>query len=193
MPLPASDQSAAVLSPQQRHARTLRKLKSAHTLSSHTPHGNAPSLLSLQRQQQQQHQHPQSQPLHQPQQRHQPSQAPPQIRTSRSPQKEARDAIAPLVPALPSHGRSRSNSDAAAFGLSADSYAARSHAATKKMVVNSNKGLTLDVLVREGPRNGDIKGGLECMRYQVLSNGVGSDHDGMVCLSRAFRVASRPC
>ena len=54
----------------------------------------------------------------------------------------------------------------------------------KKLVsagLNGGKtGTTLETLVREGPRNGNIFEGLQSMRYQVLSNGVASDTDGMV-------------
>ncbi len=142
----------------QRPPRTLRKLKSAHVLSSHA---NASSVAS-------------PRPL-------------PPLRSTAMSHRE----LPPLSnhpPPLPhsstAHSRTRSNSDAAAFGLSTNPQAPRSHAAAKRVVtagLNGNaKNTTLDALLRDGPRHGNIKEGLECMRYQVLSNGVGSDHDGMV-------------
>ena len=187
MPAASTDHPATTFTPQQKHARTLRRLKSAHALSSHHGQSHAPSLASLQRQHQQHHQHAPQPPI--PPQQSQPQS---HIRTSRSPQKDVSTAHAPPVQPLHGHGRTRSNTDATPLGLCTESHPQRHHAATKKMVTSGssgNKGLSLDVLVREGPRNGDIKGGLECMRYQVLSNGVGSDHDGMVCPSGQWAVA----
>ena len=188
-PSASTEHPATAFSPQQLHARTLRRLKSAHALSSHHGQSHAPSLVSLQRQQQQQHHQQAPQPSIPLQQ----SRPQSHVRTSRSPQKEASTTHAPPVQPLHGRGRTRSNTDASPFRLSTESHPHRHHAATKKMVTSGSsgsKGLSLDVLVREGPRSGDIRGGLECMRYQVLSNGVGSDHDGMVCSSEEWAVAS---
>ncbi|KAI9885203.1 MAG: Sulfate permease 2 [Watsoniomyces obsoletus] len=145
----------------QRAPRTLRKLKSAHVLSSHASNANLSSTTSSR---------------------------PPPPRSTAFLHRELPPMSnhPPPLPHSTSHSRTRSNSDAAAFGMSTNSQQLRNHAAPKRVVtagLNGNtKNMTLDALLRDGPRNGNIKEGLECMRYQVLSNGVGSDHDGMSSL-----------
>lgn len=39
---------------------------------------------------------------------------------------------------------------------------------------------TLDFLMHKGPPNGDVDGGLEQLRYAVLTDGIPSNSDGMV-------------
>jgi hypothetical protein len=70
----------------------------------------------------------------------------------------------------------------------------RRHAAAAKRLLRAaltngsrhGRDRTLDNLMREGPRNGELREALDCMRYQVLSNGIGSDNDGMVSSNRVF-------
>lgn len=40
----------------------------------------------------------------------------------------------------------------------------------------------LETFLRDGPQNGDLVGGLQELRYLVLSSRVEADGDGMVCL-----------
>jgi cell cycle arrest protein BUB2 len=40
--------------------------------------------------------------------------------------------------------------------------------------------LSLDKLIRDGPPEGDILGGLEATRLKILDAGIKSDSDGMV-------------
>ena len=158
------------VSTQQRFGRSLRKLKSAHNLTS------SPSRS---------HQLPSMAQLRQHQQQHQSQQYPPPHQSAVA--ATHREPLAVITtPSLPASSaqvvRTRSNSDAA--GVSVEPSAPRNHAVvTKKLVTpgsHARRDMTLDALVREGPRNGNVEEGLDCIRYQVLSNGVGSDHDGMV-------------
>ena len=50
--------------------------------------------------------------------------------------------------------------------------------------------LSLDKLIRDGPPDGDIQGGLEATRLKILDQGIKSDSDGMVDLpfKRAVRL-----
>lgn len=47
------------------------------------------------------------------------------------------------------------------------------------IVVDRNMA-ALDVLLQKGPPNGDLGGGLEELRYTVLTDGIASNSDGMV-------------
>ena len=49
-----------------------------------------------------------------------------------------------------------------------------------------SEGLSLDRLIRDGPPDGDILGGLEATRLKILDQGIKSDSDGMVSLSLPF-------
>jgi cell cycle arrest protein BUB2 len=40
--------------------------------------------------------------------------------------------------------------------------------------------LSLDRLIRDGPPDGDLTGGLEATRLKILDQGIKSDSDGMV-------------
>ena len=138
-----------------RSTRGLRKLQSAHQLSSNYAALNAPSLISQQRHQQQQQQQQQ-------QQRNVSSQAP-QI---------------PPLPAFSSHHRTRSNSDAVAPNNSTNT-ALRRQAAPKKVVSSQSPREELESLVRQGPQ-GSLPAELSRLRHLVLCEGLHSDSDGMV-------------
>ncbi|KAI9748540.1 MAG: hypothetical protein M4579_007197, partial [Chaenotheca gracillima] len=154
--------------PQQspRAARTIRKLQSAHNLSSAaaaTP--NPPSLIAQHRQQ-----------LLRLQQQH-------RTGADFSPKDFSLQPPAGLEPVK--HGRSRSNSDAAINRVSQDGPAAR-HTTGKKPVTpvgtSTGRRMTLDGLLRDGPLEGDRDGAVREMRYRVLTDGVISDSDGMSTL-----------
>ena len=46
--------------------------------------------------------------------------------------------------------------------------------------------LSLDRLIRDGPPDGDLLGGLEATRLKILDQGVKSDSDGMVSRKGRF-------
>ena len=164
---PQSSNASLPPSAPQGH-RSIRRLQSAHALSSTTNSSNSPSLITLQRQQQQQQQ----------------GQHPPQQRSQTGSQKDREWNSAPPVPRVPSHGRSRSNSDAVVLSMSEHGSSPRRNAVAKRIVGAGSSGsrqATLDGLLRDGPFNGDLKTGLRDMRYLVLTDGVLSDNDGMVC------------
>lgn len=145
--------------------RTIRRLQSAHSLSS-TAALNGPSLISLQRQQQQQQ------------------------RTKGSSNRDLTGLVAPPVPPLPAHGRSRSNSDAPAGSIFVDGTSPRRNPPVKKSTLpgkNNSEQVTLDSLIRDGPHSGDIAAALRDMRYLILTDGVLSDGDGMVSHDRSHR------
>lgn len=160
---PSLNTAATLPPPHARTNRTIRKPKSAHALSSHHhANGNNQSSSLHQRQQQQQ--------------QHQPRSVNPNHR-------EYLTTHAPPVPPVPQHRRARSNSDAVVTGIPQNALGAKKQVAAKKMALlgcMNAKGTTLDGLVREGPRYGHLLEGLHSMRFQVLSNGVASDGDGMV-------------
>lgn len=153
--LPPTNTLSTLQPSSPRAHRTIRRLQSAQTLSSNSPSANSPSLISQQRQQQQRHVSGiYRDPL--------PAQ---QLSTS----------------AAQSHHRSRSNSDAAVTSVSNSGPGQRRNAAAKKIIAPAlSTKQQLEVLIRDGPPRGDIAGGLRDLRYYVLSDGVESDHDGMV-------------
>lgn len=139
-----------------RSTRTLRKLQSAHALSTSYAAFNPPSLISQQRQQQQQQQ-----------------------RNTGGFQNNG----LPQVPPLPTHHRTRSNSDALARSPShAGAAPAKRIVPPRKTVVQSPKD-ELETLVRHGPR-GDVPTGLQRLRHLILCDGLDADSDGMVSLCR---------
>ena len=171
----AFDLAVGVSTTQQRSGRSLRKLKSAHNLSSSPSRGHQiPSTVQL-RQLQQPHQSQQQYP------------SPHQSAAAATHREPLAPITIPSLPACSAQVRTRSNSDAA--GGSVESSTPQNHAVVIKKVVTpgsyARRNMTLDALVREGPRNGNIEEGLDYIRYQVLSNGVGSDHDGMVGTGQA--------
>lgn len=156
LPPPVPTSTVAPSSP--RGFRTIRRLQSAHALTSTASSSNAPSLISLQRQQQQQRNNP-------------------------SGHKDLSSQGPPPVPTLPSHGRSRSNSDAPVGSVFNNGPVSRRNPLAKKTNAPSTiatKHVTLDSLIRDGPPNGEISTALRDMRYIVLTDGVLSDSDGMV-------------
>lgn len=50
------------------------------------------------------------------------------------------------------------------------------------------------MLLLKGPPNGDISTGLADLRYQILSNGIPANNDGMVCdfLARVYNCVHNP-
>ncbi|KAI9813141.1 MAG: hypothetical protein M1827_004362 [Pycnora praestabilis] len=156
--IPPTNTSSTLSPPSPRTHRTIRRLQSAQTLSSNPPTSNTPSLISQQRQHQQ--------------------------RTISSTHKDPQSSHPPPVPSLPSHNRSRSNSDAAVASISSAGPPARRTALTRKIVGPAavGKSTTLDALLRDGPSGGDVAGGLRELRYLVLADGVTSDSDGMSSL-----------
>ena len=154
--------------------RALRRLQSAHNLGAKA--SNQPSLISQQRLQQlSQHQQ-----LHAPTSQQQQSQHTTHQQSCGSPVR--RNAGTNRSPQ-----RNRANSDA-------NSNAPILHQANsmppppKRSALNRRSAaadnLTLDRLLREGPPGGDVAGALESARLKILDQGIKSDSDGMVRLSR---------
>ncbi|KAH0565186.1 hypothetical protein GP486_001432, partial [Trichoglossum hirsutum] len=155
---------SALAPPSPRISRTIRRLQSAHTLSSNPPPSDAPPVPPLQRWL-------------------------PQNRTVSSARKEP----PPPIPA-PSHvnpttavqvaTRSRSNSDAPVASVSTAGPSSKRNAIAKRVVAPGliRKATTLEAMLREGPPVGDIMGGLRDLRFLVLTDGVVSDSDGMSSL-----------
>lgn len=136
-----------------RTTRTLRKLQSAHALSSNYSSLNGSSLTSQQRQQQQ--------------------------RTPVSSQSSAQQQNPPIPPSS-SHHRTRSNSDALVTSFSSSTSApTRRNAVSKKTASAQTPKDELEALVRQGPR-GDVPAGLQRLRHLILCDGLDADSDGMV-------------
>lgn len=152
-----------------RTTRTLRKLQSAHALSSNYSSLNSSSLISQQRQQQ--HRNPASSPNHTQQQN-------------------------PSIPPTSSHHRTRSNSDALVTSSipSSTSAPTRRIAVAKKAISSQTPKDELEALVRQGPR-GDVPVGLQRLRHLILCDGLDADSDGMVSILRLSNsLGSRmPC
>lgn len=156
---PSASASTTHLLSSPRSTRTLRKLQSAHALSSNYAALNTPSLISQQRQQQQ--------------------------RNTSSSQTPGIQEIPPLPP-LRSHQRTRSNSDAVVpnfsnSGSNGGLVSTRRNALPKKAVVLQSPKDELESLVRQGPR-GDVPTGLQRLRHLILCDGLEADGDGMVSL-----------
>ncbi|KAI9803480.1 MAG: hypothetical protein M1825_001823 [Sarcosagium campestre] len=153
-------------SPSSPQTNRLRRLQSAHALTSHSSVSNQPSLISQQRLQQHQLQQ---------QQHHQ--------RTFHvSPSKESLfSAEAPPVPRLTSHGRTRSNSDVSLTTSRSilSPTTKRTLAAKKASGPLLSRDSSLELLLTEGPDLGDVATSLRYMRYKILTDGVSSDSDGM--------------
>ena len=140
-----------------RGTRTLRKLQSAHQLSSNYNALNAPSLISQQRQQQQ-----------------------------RNPSSSQNSSLPP-VPAIPAHHspqklnhhRTRSNSDAIMPTDHIPAPITRRTAPTKRQGLGSAKD-ELRTLIGRGPK-GDIDTSLQRLRNLILEDAIETDNDGMVC------------
>lgn len=78
----------------------------------------------------------------------------------------------------PSH-RTRSNSDVSRLGSPQLAVTVRRppFVGRRSAVADS---MPLDKLIREGPPDGDVSGGLESTRLKILDQGIKSDNDGMV-------------
>ena len=139
-----------------RSTRTLRKLQSAHQLSSNYNAFNTPSLISQQRQQQQQ-----------------------QRNTSMS-----QKADVPPVPSIPTHHspskpahhRTRSNSDAVNLGEIRPLPGVRRAVAPRRKPKDELKSL-----MTHGPQD-DMEVSLQHMRRLILEGGMDAEHDGTVLL-----------
>ena len=161
MPPPTSHVPAHQLA-SPRSTPRLRKLQSAHALSSNYAAMNGPSLISQQRQQQRNV----STTNHTP--------------SSQTPQIPPLPHVAPL-PLAHSHSRARSNSD---LLTSANLVAPpKRHPPVKKIssLVPPMDSHEIDTIVRQGPR-GDLLNKLDRLRHLVLVDGLESDSDGMVRL-----------
>ena len=161
----AQNGSQAVLpvttnAPQQltspRSTRTLRKLQSAHQLSSNYAALNAPSLISQQRQQQRTTSNSQRQDIPQV----------PQIPPQHSPNK-------------PNHHRTRSNSDAVPARTSSVEPISRRLAPPRRQINFQSPKDQLKGLISHGPK-GDVEGSLRRLRHLILEDGLEADNDGMV-------------
>lgn len=151
--MPASVSTTHLLS-SPRSSRSLRKLQSAHALSSNYAALSTPSLISQQRQQQ---------------------------RNTSSSQSPGPSQIPPL-PSQQSHHRTRSNSDAIVASYSnGGALSVRRNAVPKKAPVTLTPKDELETLVRQGPR-GDVPAGLQRLRHLILCDGLDADNDGMVSL-----------
>lgn len=141
-----------------RSTRTLRKLQSAHQLSSNYAALNAPSLISQQRQQQRNTSNTQAQGI-------------PQI-----------PAIPPQhSPNKPVHHRTRSNSDAVSPSTSNFEPISRRLAPPRRQINFQTPKDQLKALISHGPK-GDVDGSLRRLRHLILEDGLEADNDGMVGL-----------
>jgi cell cycle arrest protein BUB2 len=92
---------------------------------------------------------------------------------NRSPQRGRANSDAPVVHQM----------NAAMAGLSRRQAPSRSHLAD---------GMSLERLIREGPPEGDVVGGLESARYKILESGIKSESDGMVSQKPPFSPTPPP-
>jgi cell cycle arrest protein BUB2 len=151
----------AILSPPSPRAhRVLRRLQSAHSLSTTPTAFNSPSIISQQRLRQ---------------------------RNISTAQKDhVSQEASPQRPAT-IQSRTRSNSDAAVVDVSNTGPTTRKIATGKRIItpgIMGGRGNTLESLIREGPPGGDVAEALRDMRIDILSDGVKSDSDGMVCFEK---------
>ena len=137
-----------------RTAGRLRKLQSAHQLSSQYNASSGPSLISQQRQQQQRNTSA--------------SQTPPvpSIPLQHSPQR---------------HNRTRSNSDAVVPSFAKPAISPKRPNFTRKPTIPKDAKQELEALMRQGPKT-DVPVALQNLRHWILCDGMDADSDGMVCL-----------
>lgn len=159
LPTSASSSTTHLLS-SPRSTRTLRKLQSAHALSSNYSALNNPSLISQQRQQQQ--------------------------RNTSFNQATGIHEIPPL-PQPRSHQRTRSNSDVAPVFSGNGPIPTRRNGLPKKATVLQSPKDELETLVRQGPR-GDVASSLQRLRHLILCDGLEADGDGMVSLQASVGI-----
>lgn len=142
-----------------RTTRTLRKLQSAHQLSSNYAASNTPSLISQQRQQQ---------------------------RNTSSSNLQAIPQVPPIPiqhsPNKPAHHRTRSNSDAVPPSNPNLDPLSRRMAAPRRQINFQPPKDQLKALISHGPK-GDAEGSLRRLRHLILEEGLEVDNDGMVYIS----------
>ncbi|KAI9679908.1 MAG: hypothetical protein M1817_004923 [Caeruleum heppii] len=154
----SAPQHSSILTPSTPRAnKGIRRFQSAHALSSHFAPSNVTSSSTS------------------PQRAH-------QHRNPSSSHRDPQPFNIPSVPSLPSHTRSRSNSDAPVSSISNNAPTPRRTAAARRVIAPGAKHVTLESLIREGPPSSDIAAGLNEMRSQVLREGVNSDNNGMSAL-----------
>lgn len=150
-PLPQFNPSNATVPPSPRTARTLRKYQSHQALYS--------SYSSISSQQQQ------------PSNDSSPSRA--------SGLESPFDARSESPTATRPRRRTRSNSDASGTSSSVVHQTPRRPARKAGSGIGLKRS-SLENLLRDGPPNGDVAGGLKELRYLILSSRVDADSDGMV-------------
>ena len=150
---PTSTNTVQLASP--RSTRTLRKLQSAHALSTSYAALNTPSLISQQRQQQQ--------------------------RNTSASNNTILSQLPPIPSFQPPHNRTRSNSDVILNDISNNGPPRRTAIMKKPAASELSKKDELEILIRQGPK-GDVSGSLDILRRLVLDDGLHSDSDGMVRL-----------
>ena len=149
-------QTSATASLQQtsspRAAGRLRKLQSAHQLSSNYAASSGPSLITQQRQQQQRNTSASKRP------------PVPSIPPQHSPQK---------------HGRTRSNSDAVMTSFDWPAISPKRPVMQRKTTSSKDSKQELEALIRQGPKD-DLPVALQNLRHWILCDGMDADSDGMV-------------
>jgi cell cycle arrest protein BUB2 len=206
-----SSSSSNINPPQSRNHGPLRKLRSVQNLSSTSPYSPSPNTLLAQQRQRlrnvtsftRDHSHSaHPAPLSSI---HPPTHVSSTTANSAS-QIQPPPAVTPsLAHAAPSSiplsqphqqlgvskSRHRANSDAALGAVSTSGPISKKQAAAKRIISgfssssaasSGGKKTSLDILLREGPPRGDIAEGLQDLRYLVLTDGVGSNADGMSSL-----------
>ncbi|OBT62948.1 hypothetical protein VE03_07641 [Pseudogymnoascus sp. 23342-1-I1] len=94
-------------------------------------------------------------------------------------------------PPLPTHQRTRSNSDVTTVstqgiqGTQSTGLAGRKQVSVKKPT--GTETFSLDRLIREGPDR-DLRGALDSTRLKILDQGIKSDSDGMASLLSSLRI-----
>jgi len=184
LPLPSSLQLHPPPSPGTH--RALRRLQSAHSLGAKAAgsHQPSPSLISQQRLLQQQlHQQHYNDQLPPPRRLHHKYSA--QHLPSLGPQPRVPSPTRRNVSVNRSPQRGRANSDVPIplvqqFGAAATM--GKRSALSRRSLAADN--MSLDKLLRDGPPDGDIDGALESARYKILDQGIKSDSDGMVSMTR---------
>ena len=130
----------------------LRKLQSAHQLSSHYTGSSGPSLISQQRQQQQRNASAFDTP------------PVPTIPPQHSPQRQV---------------RTRSNSDLALNNATKPAGSPKKPAIPKRTPIPKDARYELESLIRQGPKD-NVPLALQNLRHWVLCDGINADSDGMV-------------
>ncbi|KAJ4272080.1 CDC16 protein [Fusarium torreyae] len=159
LPAPVTTQLQAPPSP--RTHRALRRLQSAHSLGARARDQNTPSLISQQR-------------LRDSQRNASPTRSSPAQGGAGS------GSFSQSINRSPQRGRA--NSDATPPLVHQMNVVTASKRAGNKKPVFSHGHLSLQQIIREGPRDGDFLGALESARWKVIDEGVKSAEDGMSTL-----------